>query len=105
MDMTKQDGGILTGWQLHTLTKDFKAVEKIRPDLEFKTDAVYKMTATVVEDRLGRWEKGWHMTSSVVLEIDLENMIVETENTIYHLEGEAGDVMPDMGPAVMGIFY
>ncbi len=105
MDMTKQDGGTLTGWQFHTLTKDFKAVKKIRPDLEFKTDAVYKMSATVVEDPLGRWDEGWHMTSSIVLEIDLENMLVETANTIYHLEGEAGDVIPDLGPGIMSVFY
>ena len=105
MDTTKKFGGILTGWQFHTLTADMAGARKVRPDLDFKTDKVYKMSATVVKDPLGRWEEGWHMTSSVVVSIDLEKGIVETENTIYHLTGEAGDCLPDMGPAITAIFH
>jgi len=105
MDMTKKDGGRLTGWQLHTLTDDMEAAKRIRPDLDIKTDKVYKLTATVVADYLGRWNPGDHMTSSIVVEFDEETMMVETENTLYHLEGEPGDVLPDLGPNINKIFY
>lgn len=101
----KKDGGILTGWQFHTMTDDMEAARRIRPDLDFTTDKIYKMSATVVKDNLGRWNPGDHMRSSLVVSIDMENMIVETENTLYHLEGEPGDVLPDIGAAINNIYY
>lgn len=99
----KKDGGILTGWQFHTLSVTPEKARELGVDV--KTEKVMKMSATVVEDRLGRWEPGDHMTSSIIINFDEENMIVETRNTIYHLEGEAGDSLPDLGDGIMAIFY
>lgn len=39
-------------------------------------------------DPLGRWQPGWHMRSSLVVDYDEENGIIETENTIYYVKGE-----------------
>jgi len=104
----KKEGGRLTGWQFHTLFKD---VEKANEFLAkqgrgpITTDKAYKLSATVVEDFLGRWRPGDSMHTSLVLSYDEETGRLETENTIYWLEGEAGDSLPDLGPAINNIFY
>ena len=102
----KKDGGVLTGWQLHNVSDDVERVNQ-RYDIHIKTDKVYILTGTVKEDPTGRWLPGYHMRSSVVIDIDRETGIVETKNTIYKVEGEEGEhVLPgNMGPAVLGLFY
>ena len=93
----------LTGWQFHTLSI---SVEKAKEHgVEVNTDTVTKMSATVVKDELGKWKHGHHMTSSIVVNFNEEKMIVETMNSIYHLEGEAGDCIPDLGDGILAIFY
>ena len=94
---------VVTGWQFHTLSVSVEKAKEL--GVEVNTDTVTKMTATVVKDELGKWVPGDHMTSSIVVNFDEEKMIVETMNSIYHLEGEAGDCMPDLGDGVLTIFY
>lgn len=99
----KKDGGKLTGWQFHTLSVSVEKAKELGVDVN--TDKVMKMSATVVEDPTGRWQPGFHMTSSIIINFDEENMIVETRNTIYQLVGEAGDCLPDLGDAIIHIFH
>ena len=61
------------------------------------------LTGYVASDPLGRWEIGWHMRSSLIVTYDEDTGIVETENTIYHLEGEGTG--GDMGDVVLAIYY
>ena len=66
-------------------------------------------TGTVVKDSAGRWQPGWHMRStlivSIIVSIDGKEGIIETTNTIYKVQNQGNDVIPDMGNDVMGIFY
>ena len=102
---SKKDGGIIGHWQLHTLSMSPKEA-MLKTGYEVQTDKCYVLTGTVVEDPTGRWLPGYHMRSSLICAIDLVKGIVETQNTIYKLEGESGDdVLPDMGDAVAGIYY
>lgn len=104
----KKEGGRLTNWQFHTIFED---VEKANEHLAkegrgpITTDKVYKLSATVVEDYLGRWQPGDHMRTSLVLSYDKETGRLETENTVYYLEGEPEDVLPDLGRGIDSIFY
>ena len=57
------------------------------------------------------------MRSSLIVNIDRENGIIETRNTMYKVLNEGGDVIsedmskllgkdsPDLGDAVMSLFY
>ncbi len=99
----KKDGGIISHWELHTLS--FTPEKANEMGYEVYTDKVYVMTGTVVSDPTGRWLPGYHMKSSVISKMDLEEGVVETQNTFYKLEGERGDVFPDLGDGVGSIFY
>ncbi len=103
----KKDGGIIKNWQMHTVSDNPETLTKakeINPD--FEMNAVMVFTGTVVEDPTGRWEEGYHMRSSLILKFDKQTSIVETQNTIYKLEGEqGGDIFGDLGVSVMKIFY
>ncbi len=103
----KKDGGIIENWQLHTIASDDKALEMAREtNPGFNMDVVAVFTGTVKEDPTGRWDVGWHMRSTLILNLDRETGICETQNTTYKLEGEeGGDVVGDMGKNVMSIFY
>jgi len=104
--MSKKFGGTIKHWQLHTLLQGEEEMKKVRKHFpEIKTDKVYKMSGTVVEDPLGRWDVGFHMISSVIVDIDREKGIIETLNTIYNVQDEGNDVLGDMGPNVNSIFY
>lgn len=104
--MSKKFGGTIKNWQLHTLLQGEENMKKAREHFpEIKTDKVYKMSGTVVEDPLGRWEAGFHMISSMIVNIDREEGIVETINTIYKVQDEGNDALGDMGPDISRIFY
>ena len=103
MDMTKKDGGTIENWQTHTLSVPLDKLREIRPDI--REDKAMKFTGTVVDDPTGRWLPGFHMTSSMIIELDRENGIVETDNTIYHLKGAEGGDLGDLGDGVLSIFY
>jgi hypothetical protein len=73
---------------------------------DVQTDKCYILTGTVKEDSTGRWEPGFHMRSSLIVVMDLDEGIIETQNTIYKVEGPQGeDVLPDIGDGVLGVFY
>jgi len=103
----KKYGGKIENWQMHTVSdkpEDVARAAQMYDD--FEMDKVMAFTGNVVDDPLGRWEKGWHMRSSLVFSHNKETGEVETMNTRYTLIGEeGGDVFGDMGPAVMKIFY
>lgn len=99
----KKFGGTIKDWQIHTLSIKPEDINKLYPGEELQP---LIMTGTVVEDKLGRWKPGYHMRSSLIKKIDKQKGEIETRNTIYKLEGKEGtDVFPDMGDAVLNIFY
>ena len=106
---TKKFGGTIKNWQLHTIVKadDEEKMMKMRelaPDI--MTENAYIFTGTVVEDPTGRFEDGWSFKSSVVVNIDRENGIIETRNSIYKVQDEGNDYTGgDLGPAAMGIYF
>jgi hypothetical protein len=83
----KPFGGTIEFWCRHILTqhlpKDLLAV-KLAEDPEFSAEIV---TGQVVEDKLGRWQPGEAMQTSLVVNFDEKTLIVETKNTIYQLTG------------------
>ena len=94
----KKEGGKIIGWQIHTLSSGY---QKKYADTLGKI-----LTGTVVDDPAGRWRPGMHMRSSLI--VSITDTVVETMNTIYHLEGNEGDSrIPegDLGDAVLNIFY
>lgn len=62
-------------------------------------------TGTVVEDKAGRWKPGYHMRSTLICKIDRKHGIIETQNTIYNVVEEGGDIFPDLGNDVLNITY
>lgn len=104
--MTKKFGGKIENWQLHRLSPSIKQLKKYRPELNIKVDRLMRFTGTVVEDPTGRFAPGFHMRSSLILDLDEKTGVCETENTMYILVGEeGGDVFPDLGDGVMKIQY
>ncbi len=100
--MTKKEGGTIKHWGLNTLSMSVEMA--LAQGIEVKTDKVYILSGYIVEDPSGRFEPGWHFRSSLVIEVDTENGIVETNNSIYRLQGEAENGA-DMGDLIMKIFY
>jgi len=103
----KKDGGIIEKWQFHRISEDDSQLEYVRSiEPDFNMDSAMVFTGTIVEDPTGRWEVGFHMRSSLILNFDKETGIVETRNTIYKLLGEeGGDIFGDLGANVAAIFY
>lgn len=103
----KKDGGTIKNWQMHIVSDratHLTIAKDLNPDLEM--DKLMVFTGTVVEDPTERWQPGYHMRSTLVLKYNKKTGIVETQNSIYKLEGEEGDdVVGDMGAKVMSIFY
>jgi len=101
--MEKRDGGTIKNWQVHNLSFTKKQLEAVYPGMNLKPQVV---TGTVVHDPAGRWEPGHHMRSSLIVQIDRKNKILETKNTIYKLAGKEGtDMFKDSGDAVLKLFY
>jgi hypothetical protein len=110
----KKDGGTIDNWQLHTLSLKQEIIDKVYPNTN-ATSQVF--TGTVVESDLSKYQNGFHMRSSLIIKIDRENGIIETLNTIYKVLNEGNDDVtlnmgkilgidsPDIGEAVMGLFY
>lgn len=102
MDTSKKDGGIIENWTLNTLS--FKPEQVRERGFDIKTDKVYILSGYIKEDPTGRFLPGWHFKSSVVLDVDFENGIVETANTIYHVEGKC-NWGADLGNLILKVFY
>lgn len=101
----KKQGGIIKNWQFHRLsvTKEY-ANEKY--NLDIKTDQVMMFSGTVVEDFTGRWQPGYHMRSSIIIDYDPETGMCETKNTLYILQGEENaDCLPDLGDNILKVYY
>lgn len=99
----KKFGGTITNWQIHTLSMKQEDIDNMYPGEGLQP---LVMTGTVVEDKLGRWRPGYHMRSSFIKKIDRQKGEIETRNTIYKVEGkENADIFPDLGDAVLNIFY
>jgi len=110
MKTEKKDGGKIKNWQLHHLTFEEgqqESFNKIYPELKEHDIEPMMFTGTIVEDPVGRWESGWHMRSSLIVKLDRKEGIIETLNTIYHvdMDTENQDSMPDLGNGVLEIFY
>lgn len=88
--MKKIFRGTIKNWQIHTLTTG---------------DQLF--TGTVVNDPTRRFEVGWHMRSSVIIDFIREVGLVETENSLYMLDisTENGDTFGDLGNDVLKIWY
>lgn len=100
---------IIKNWQLHHLDKLTKKEEGI-----LETYFGQKMlldpgpmmfTGTVVKDPTNKWEIGFHMRSSYIVSIDRKNGFIQTLNTLYKVKQEGGDVVPDLGNKILGLFY
>lgn len=99
----KKSGGTIKNWQIHTLSLTEEQLNKMYPGEKTKPMII---SGTVVEDPLGRWQSGYHMRTSLVVNLDRKANKVETLNTIYKLEGiEGNDVIPDLGDNIVNIFY
>lgn len=97
---------MVTGWQLHTISKDVNVIKELMPDIKFTVNKTMVMTGTVVDEPTGRWKPGNHMRTSVIVSIK-EDMI-ETLNTRYQVIGPEGDPalgFNDLGPTVMRLYY
>ena len=101
------NGSIIRNWQLHHLTpptKYKKLLRKRYPDILLDPGPIV-FTGTVVNDPIGRWQKGFHMRSSLITSIDRKKGIIKTQNTIYNVINEGGDIFSDIGDDVLKIFY
>jgi hypothetical protein len=102
MNTNKKFGGTIKNWTLNKLSVTPEQLKVERPDVKINEALI--LSGYVVEDPLGRWQPGWHMKSSLVVDIDRENGTIETSNTIYHVEGEE-DTEANMGDLITKVFY
>ncbi len=104
MDMSKKNGGVITQWTLNTLSITPERVnELIGVDVRMKE--CYMLSGYIKEDPTGRFEIGHHFRSSLVVDVDEENGLVETQYTIYTLDGPAGEGLDDIGDLITKVFY
>jgi hypothetical protein len=86
-DNTKRFGGTIEFWCRHILNQHLpKDVleQKLAEDPAFSAEIV---TGQVVEDKLGRWQPGEVMQTSLLVSFDEQTLLIETSNTIYQLTG------------------
>ncbi len=99
----KKYGGTIKNWQVHNLSFTKKQIESIYPNQKLKPQVI---SGTVVYDPIGRWKKGDHMKTSLIVKIDRDKGTVETKNTIYKLTGKEGtDIFKDIGNDILKVFY
>lgn len=96
------DISIINHWRLHHLSFSQKQINAIYPNEKFMP---LIFTGYIVNDVKGRWSKGDHMRSSLILKYDKETGMVYTRNSVYLLTGIEDDVLPDMGNNVLKLFY
>ena len=94
---------IIKNWQQHSLDLPNDLVRAHFPDCKLDQPLVF--TGTVISDESGRYEPGWKCRSSLAINYDRENGIVETRNSIYILKGHAGGPLPDLRTDVLKITY
>ncbi len=101
-------------WQIHNLTTKQEDIDKFYPG---KNAVPAVFTATVEDDPTGKFQKGFHMRSSLIVEVDLAQGFIQTVSKRYKIEGSEGDPSTtamasmlgvpngDLGDTVMSIFY
>lgn len=98
--------GTIEGWQLHHLSVSQEHMDELVAQVGGEKTLPLVITGTVKDDPSGRFKAGMHMTTTLLTFLDEDAGYCETRNSIYRLEGDNGsDVMPDMGNAVLKIFY
>jgi len=97
----KKHGGLIRNWQIHNLSVSQEAIDQLYPGANAKPMV---FTGTVVSGS-DRWFPGYHMRSSLIVNIDRDKGVIETRNTIYDIVDEGNDIFPDLGDAVNNIFY
>ncbi len=102
--MSKKDGGVIEHWDFNTISYTAKHIKET-VGIEIKTDKAMILSGYIKEDPTGRFEIGNHFRSSLIIEIDEEKGIVETNHTIYKLSGGAGEGIGDLGDLILKVFY
>lgn len=102
--MSKKDGGVITQWTLNTLSITPERVNELI-GVDVRMAKCYMLSGYIKEDPTGRFEVGFHFRSSIIIDIDEEEGLVETQNTIYRLDGPAGQGLPDMGDLITKVEY
>ncbi|MAY36580.1 MAG: hypothetical protein CMN84_10815 [Spongiibacteraceae bacterium] len=84
---SKPIGGVLENWCLHDASGALSAEqwEAFRAASPGCLPAI--VTAEVVEDKLNRWRPGDTMQTSKIVYFSLADMVIETENRLYRLQG------------------
>jgi len=104
-----KDCRIINNWQLHHLDKlteeEKNILEKYFGQKILLDPGPMVFTGTVVKDPTNKWKAGFHMRSSYIVSIDRKNGFIQTLNTLYKVEQEGGDVIPDLGNKVLDVFY
>lgn len=94
---------VIRDWQVHKLSFTKAQINKVYPGMDLQPMVV---TGTIVEDPSGKLKPGNHTRTSLVKKLDRKTKTLITKNSIYKLEGKEGnDVMPNLGDAVLNIFY
>ena len=103
--MKKKNGGIIKNWRIHKLSFSQKKIDEAYPK-ENLTPRV--LSGVVVKDPVGRWKPGNTMRSSLLVSINEETGRVETQNTIYKIQGPGNNdkaAFPEMGDAILSVFW
>ncbi|MCP3943980.1 MAG: hypothetical protein GY710_21215 [Desulfobacteraceae bacterium] len=102
----KKDGGVLYRWKIHTVDLDDVHLEQIKnlfPDAI--TNPAKILTGRICARPLPGFRLDDWLRASWLVSVDLEAGIIETQNTIYHLDPEESPE-PDIGPQIMaGAYY
>ncbi len=104
MNMSKKDGGVISNWTFNKLSYTPEEIKE-KLGISIKTDAALILSGHIKEDPTGRFDIGNHFRSSLILEVDEKNGIVETQNTIYRLTGGPDEGLPDLGDLILKVFY
>lgn len=101
MSNDKKYGGFISDWTIH----NFDVSDEVKQLYENSGVKPQIMTGVVKEDPLGRWEIGWEMKSSLIVNVDRENGIVETMNTIYKVDLDSEHPENDLGNLAASIYF
>lgn len=102
VQMSKLYRGTIQNYQIHILTLPEKQLVDMFPEAQIPPTV---FTGTVVNDPSGRYQPGDHMRSSLVVALDKSTGMCETTSSKYNLLEEGNDIVPEMGNAVLDLFY